>query len=218
MSEFEDLNETISQLRDEQTDRPLDPGDLSADPFEQFAVWLEAALETHKGWPNAMTLATADADGRPSARIVLLKGVDHSGFTFFTNYSSRKGRELTDNPFAALVFYWPLLGRQVRVTGSVTQVSAAESDAYFATRPRDSQLGAWASQQSSPVAGHEELEAALEDAARRFPDDVPRPGNWGGFRLFPDAFEFWKSRPNRLHDRFLYEPDGLEWSLTRLSP
>ena len=202
-------------LEDEET---LDAADLDPDPFVQFALWLDEAVDSHPGWPNAVTVATADADGVPSARTVLLKSVDPKGFTFYTNYESRKGRDLAVNPRSALVFYWPLLGRQVCVRGSVEKVSREESAEYFASRPYGSRIGAWASSQSEVVASREVLEAAAEEYAGRFGENVPLPEHWGGYRLTPEAFEFWKSRRNRLHDRFGYRRAEGGWSLVRLAP
>lgn len=224
---FADLSAQIAHLeagryrKDDATetvDRPLEPGDLDADPFAQFATWLSEALEAHPGWPNAMTLATASADGEPSARTVLLKGVDHLGFTFFTNYDSRKGRDLAANPRAALVFYWASMARQVTVRGDVTKVPREESAAYFASRPYGSRVGAWASRQSTPLRSRDELLAKASEIKERYGEDVPLPDHWGGFRLSPVAFEFWKGRTDRLHDRFLYVPGEGGWSLTRLAP
>jgi pyridoxamine 5'-phosphate oxidase len=205
----------VAPLPDEET---LDRDDLDPDPFLQFAGWLGQAIDAHPGWPNAVTVATADAGGRPSARTVLLKSIDRDGFTFFTNYGSRKGRELTANPHAALVFYWPLLGRQVCVRGSVARTSNEESESYFRSRPYGSQIGAWASEQSSVVADRAALDERASRYKEEFGDEVPRPDHWGGFRLTPDTFEFWKSRRNRLHDRFLYERAGKGWSIARLAP
>jgi pyridoxamine 5'-phosphate oxidase len=200
--------------------RALTEADLLEDPIALFERWYAEAQGGHVPQADAMTLATATPDGRPSARTVLLKGVDERGFAFFTNYESRKGRELDANAHAALVLLWPALERQVRVTGSVARLSAAESDAYFATRPRGSQLGAWASEQSRPLARRAELDerfAALE--ARYTGAAIPRPPHWGGFRLAPEEIEFWQGRANRLHDRFAYErAAGGGWSRTRLAP
>ncbi len=215
---LERLSDQISQIRSDQVDLPLELDDLHPDPFEQFATWLNEALEAHKGWPNAMTLATADAHGQPSSRIVLLKGIDRRGLSFFTNLGSRKANDLSVNPHASLTFYWPLQGRQVCIRGPVLRVPDAEADDYFETRPRSSQLGAWASKQSSPLASREELEQVVAELDARYPDEVPRPPHWGGFLLEPEAFEFWKSRAGRLHDRFLYQRQTEDWTITRLNP
>jgi pyridoxamine 5'-phosphate oxidase len=184
----------------------------SLDPVQQFHQWFE------EGSSDAVTLATATSDGAPSARMVLLKGADDRGFVFFTNYESRKGRELAENPRAALLFYWPELGRQVRVEGSVERVGTAESDAYFATRPRGGQLAAAASRQSEPLESREALEARFAELDKAYPDEVPRPPHWGGFRLVPESYEFWEHRENRLHDRFRYRRDADGWAIERLSP
>lgn len=212
------LSRAIASLRGDHADIGLDIDHLEPDPFIQFGQWLHEALELHKGWPNAMTLATADEQGIPSARMVLLKGVDHDGFTFFTNFESRKGRELAANPNAALVFYWPLQGRQVCVRGTVERVPEQESDGYFSTRPLGSRLATWVSKQSRPLDDRATLDRGLAEARERFGDDVPRPDHWGGFRLTPATFEFWKSRSNRLHDRFAYERAGDAWRIERLYP
>jgi pyridoxamine 5'-phosphate oxidase len=187
-------------------------------PLVRLRRWLEEAA-AQLPEPNAMTLATASPDGMPSIRVVLLKGIDDRGVRFFTNYESRKGRELDANPRAAAVLYWHPLHRQVRLEGPVERLSEAESDEYFATRDRGSRLGAWASRQGTPIPGRSVLDDALAAAGERFPDDVPRPAYWGGYRLDPVAVEFWEGRPNRLHDRehFLLQPDGT-WKAERLSP
>jgi pyridoxamine 5'-phosphate oxidase len=202
-------------------DRPLDRGDLMEDPIAQFRRWLADAEAEGLPLPNALALATSDVAGKPWVRHVLLRGADEQGFTFFTNYDSRKGRQLTERPWAAMVFLWKELDRQVHVNGPVARVTEAESDEYFATRPRDAQLGAWASHQSQVLAGRSELEARLAEAEARFPDEVTRPAHWGGFRVVPETIEFWQGRRHRLHDRFLYSAvDGGRggWKVERLSP
>jgi pyridoxamine 5'-phosphate oxidase len=196
---------------------PLRRSDLDPDPFRQFEAWFEAARAAALPLPEAMALATASAGGAPSARMVLLKGLDH-GFVFFTSYESRKGRELEENPRAALLFHWQPLGRQVRVEGRVERVRVAESAAYFRTRPRGAQLGAWASPQSRPITDRAELEERLAAVEREHPGEPPPPPFWGGFRLLPFRFEFWQHRDDRLHDRFVFEPDGNAWRVTRLGP
>ena len=217
--EFPRLNESIARLRREHDVEPLELDDLHPDPVEQFGAWMEDALAAGLLLPNTMTLATATANGRPSARMVLLKGFDHRGFVFYTNYESRKSGELTANPHAALVFHWPRLERQVRVEGRVEKVPPEESDEYFASRPFESRLGAWASRQSARLSSREELERRLEELAREHAGgDVPRPPHWGGWVVRPDAIEMWQGRPNRLHDRFLYERSAEGWSRVRLSP
>jgi pyridoxamine 5'-phosphate oxidase len=194
--------------------------EFSPDPLEQFARWFEDARRAGLELPEAMTLATADGDGTPSARMVLLKGVDERGFVFFTNYESRKGRELADNPRAALVFHWPLAPRrQVLVTGSVERVPDAESEEYFRSRPHGSRLAALASRQSTVVPDREALDRAFAVLESKHPGvDVPRPDWWGGYVLQPHTVEFWQNRPNRLHDRLRYRRDGGAWILERLSP
>jgi pyridoxamine 5'-phosphate oxidase len=201
---------------------PLDRDDLDDDPFVQFRRWFDDAVRAEVPLPNAMALATAGADGRPSVRHVLLRGIDEHGFCFFTNRDSRKGRELAENPHAGLVLLWKRLDRQVTVTGRVERTSEAGSDAYFAERPRGAQLGAWASPQSSVLADRAELERRVADAEARFHGaDVPRPPSWGGFRIVPDELEFWQGREHRLHDRFRYARDDGSpggWRIERLSP
>lgn len=195
-------------------------GRLDTDPIAEFQNWMEQARSAGIDEPNAMALATTGPDGQPSARMVLLKEVSQSGFVFFTNYGSQKGRELDRNPRAALVFYWPQMHRQVRVTGRVSKTTRSQSEAYFETRPRGAQLAAWASWQSSPIPDREALEARVRKMEARFADKaVPAPPNWGGYRLRPEAIEFWQGRPNRLHDRLRYSrgPNGT-WKIERLAP
>ena len=210
---------SIAEIRKEYTQGGLLERSIDPDPVKQFHRWMEQAIHAGVHEPNAMTLATATPDGRPAARIVLLKGFDERGFTFFSNYDSRKGKQLAANPHAALVFFWAELERQVRIEGKVGRVSEAESDAYHASQPRGSQLGAWTSWQSEVTAGREILEQRLADFTERFGDGpVPRPPHWGGFQLVPDTIEFWQGRPNRLHDRLHYRRVEFEWTLERLSP
>ncbi|MHB8466903.1 MAG: pyridoxamine 5'-phosphate oxidase [Acidimicrobiales bacterium] len=210
----------LAAMRREYASAPLDTDDLDADPMRAFASWFDAMLRAGADDANAMVVATADADGNPSARTVLLKGVDR-GFVFFTSKTSRKATELRGNPAAALVFRWRALERQVTVTGSAEDVGDAEADAYFATRPRASQIGAWASQQSEVIADRAALLASADAAERRFAGrEVSRPPFWGGFRVIPTTMEFWQGRPNRLHDRIRYRRDGVSepWIVERLAP
>jgi pyridoxamine 5'-phosphate oxidase len=200
--------------------RPLHENDIDPDPFRQFHVWFAEAEAARIYQPDAMTLATATTDGRPSARLVLLRGVDDRGFTFFTNYDSRKGRELASNPWAALVLYWAELHRQVRIEGRVVVVSPEESDAYFQGRPRGSQISACASPQSDLLVDRTVLEQRVEELTHLFEGQpVPRPPRWGGYRVVPETLEFWQGRENRLHDRLCYRrgPEG-GWTINRLAP
>ncbi|GAA1073934.1 pyridoxamine 5'-phosphate oxidase [Kitasatospora arboriphila] len=198
----------------------LSEGDLAADPVTQFTTWFHEADEAGVAEPNAMVVSTADAAGRPSSRTVLLKGYDLRGFVFYTNYGSRKGAELAVNPWASLLFPWIELARQVIVCGRVEKVGRDETAAYFRTRPHGSQLGAWASEQSSPVAGREVLEQRYADLAARYPEGegVPVPPFWGGYRVVPETVEFWQGRENRLHDRLIFVAEGDGWRVERLCP
>jgi pyridoxamine 5'-phosphate oxidase len=213
------LEMEISELRREYRAAGLDRDQLDDDPVAQFGRWFGEAERADLIEPNAMTLATSSPDGRPSARIVLLKGFGPDGFVFFSNYASRKGDELAANPNAALVFWWPPLERQVRLEGSVERTTTEESEAYWASRPLGSRLAALASAQSQVLTGREELVRRVEELAARHRDgDVPLPEAWGGYRLVPDAFEFWQGQPNRLHDRFRYTRHQDGWLVERLSP
>lgn len=209
---------SIADLRTSYDKHTLLESAVAGDPLTQFSAWFEDALKSGDHEPNAMTLATADAQGRPSARIVLLKGVDADGLVFFTNYQSRKGCELHANPHGSLLFFWPCLERQVRVEGTIEQVSDQESDAYFNSRPLGSRVGAWASPQSQPIS-RDTLEALWQQFAAELGDTPPRPPHWGGYRLRPERVEFWQGRPSRLHDRLVYARDAAgAWQLTRLAP
>ena len=208
---------SVGDLRREYRGEPLGEASALSDPFELFARWFEQA-RTVEADPTAMTLATATADGRPSARMVLLKGVDARGFVFYTNYDSRKAHEIAATGQAALLFYWPSLDRQIRVEGAITRVSGAESDSYFASRPVESRWSAHASPQSRAIESRESLEAAVARVRGQYGDAVPRPAGWGGFRVSPDAFEFWQGRENRLHDRLAYTLTGDGWHRSRLAP
>ncbi len=218
-------SKTLAAIRSDYLRARLDEGDVASDPYVQFGKWFDEALKSELPAQNAMTLATAGADGAPDARIVLLKGFDagpgagKEGFVFYTNYASRKGRELAENFRATLLFFWAELERQVRIEGTVTKVTAAESDEYFVSRPLGSRLGALASPQSEVLHSRSILEARIEDMSARYGDNPPRPEHWGGYRVCPLAIEFWQGRPSRLHDRLLYtrQPDG-SWKIERLSP
>ncbi len=209
-----------TNLRTEYLRSALNEQDAGRDPFTLFARWYDDAVHTGGHDPNAMSLATAGVDGQPSVRIVLCKEFDRKGFVFFTNYASRKGRELTQNPNACLLFYWADLERQVRIDGPIEMISAAESDAYFGERPLEARLGAWASPQSEPIVSREALERRFTEMQQRFAGQLapPRPPNWGGYRLVPKSFEFWQGRLSRLHDRLLFTRRGAEWDLVRLAP
>ena len=215
-----DMPPDLTGLRSEYAAHGLRRSDLHPDPLHQFGAWFAAALAADIREVNAMTLATATPDGKPSARIVLLKGFDEHGFAFFTNYDSEKGRELDANPFAALVFFWTQLERQVRITGPVERTSREDSAAYFHSRPVGSRLGAWASKQSEVIDARQVLDARLMEMTERYENgDVPLPPHWGGYRVKPETVEFWQGRPNRLHDRFRYSRQASgTWLIDRLAP
>lgn len=208
---------SVADLRREYRGEPLSEATAAADPFAQFTHWFEAAAAT-EGDPTAVALATATGDGRPSARMVLLKGFDTRGFVFYTNYGSRKAGDIDRTHRAALLFYWAGLDRQVRIEGAVSRLTDAESDAYFATRPVESRWSAHASPQSRVIESREALEAAVARVRDEYGEAVPRPAGWGGFRVMPDAFEFWQGRENRLHDRLAYRFDAGAWRRARLAP
>lgn len=209
---------SIADLRQDYSRAALEESSAHADPFAQFEQWFHEALMTKISEPNAMTLATVGLDGRPKARVVLVKGLHGGGFTFFTNYESNKGRELAVNPYAALQFHWVDLERQVRIEGKVHRLSAEESDEYYQSRPVNSRLGAWASPQSRVIQSRRELEEREAELRERYGDNPPRPPHWGGYRLVPDGFEFWQGRPSRLHDRLRYTLQEQRWVMERLAP
>jgi len=210
----------VADLRRNYTRAGLNETEADSNPFTQFQTWFNQALTADLPEPNAMTLATATAAGKPSARIVLLKGFDEDGFVFYTNYASQKGQQLTNNPWASLVFWWGELERQVRIEGRVEKVSQAESEEYFASRPLGSRLGAWASPQSQVISSRAVLEDKIAELETKYDEEtIPKPPNWGGYRLIPTEIEFWQGRPNRLHDRLRYRQQGDgSWLRERLAP
>lgn len=215
------MTQALADMRRSYTRDGLDEAQAPSEPFSLFRQWFGDAVNTEQApvEANAMTLATVDADGRPHCRVLLLKGLDEQGFTFFSNYDSAKGQQLAQRPFAAMTFFWPTLERQVRIEGRVGKVSAAESDAYYQVRPLGSRLGAWASPQSQVIADRGELQALLETTEQRFSGTEPQcPAHWGGYRLVPDRIEFWQGRPSRLHDRLNYRLDAGSWIRERLAP
>jgi pyridoxamine 5'-phosphate oxidase len=210
--------DSLAQLRKNYTFGQLTETEVPSNPLTLFQAWFEQAIKAECPEPNSMTLATADKAGNPSARIVLLKGADEAGFTFFTNYESQKGKDLAIRPQAALLFHWHELERQVRIKGVVERVSTIESDEYFHSRPAASRIGAWASPQSAEIPNRESLEEAEKRFEAEFGDQPPRPEHWGGYRLHPAEFEFWQGRPSRLHDRIAYHLEGPSWRIARLAP
>jgi pyridoxamine 5'-phosphate oxidase len=210
---------SIADIRTDYRRASLTEADVDADPFIQFSRWFDEAMKAEVVEPNAMCLATATRDAHPSARIVLLKGFDARGFVFFTDYRSRKGQELADNPHASLCFFWAELERQVRIGGTVQPITRAENDEYFQSRPRESRIGAWSSRQSSVLESRASLEAVLAANTARFDGaEVPLPDHWGGYRIAPQEIEFWQGRESRLHDRIRFRRDGDTWTRARLSP
>ena len=215
------MTPSLADMRREYTRDGLTESQAPDEPFSLFQRWFEDALATEKlpVEPNAMTLATVDEQGRPHCRVLLLKGLDERGFTFFSNYASAKGQQLAARPFAAMTFFWPALERQVRIEGRIEKVTAQESDAYFQVRPMGSRIGAWASPQSQVIAGRETLEQLLHETQQRFLDQAPEcPPHWGGYRLLPERIEFWQGRPSRLHDRLNYRAQNGQWQRERLAP
>lgn len=208
----------ITALRKDYKLAALSEAGVEADPLKQFEKWFAEALRAQLPEPNAMTLATADREGRPSARIVLIKEVDAHGFVFFTNYQSRKGQDLAQNAYAALLFHWIDLERQVRIEGQVEKVNSEESEAYYRSRPLLSRIGAWASPQSQEIPDREFLEARMTHYQNEYGEQPPRPPHWGGYRLLPEFFEFWQGRPSRLHDRLCYQKADAGWLIQRLAP
>ncbi len=214
------MDTSVADLRKDYTLQGLNKADVDPNPFKQFQTWFDQALKAQLPEPNAMNLATATKDGKPSARMVLLKNFDQRGFVFYTNYKSYKGQELANNPQAALTFWWAELERQVRIEGRVEKVSDQESDQYFYSRPLNSRLGAWVSEQSQVIKSREVLELRLQELQTHYENqEIPRPPHWGGFRVIPTVIEFWQGRPSRLHDRLNYRRlDNRSWDIERLSP
>lgn len=216
---MEDLRSYINTLRHDFTRQTLDKNDVNSDPILQFEKWFKEAVDAKVNEPNAMSISTVSAEGKPSSRIVLLRNFNQDGFVFYTNYTSRKGFEIEHNPHAALLFFWPELERQVRIEGILQKQSPEESNNYFKSRPRGSKLGAWSSQQSKPIESRVVLDTAYDAYAEKFPgEEIPRPPYWGGYVLTPVSIEFWQGRASRLHDRILYTHDDHKWKIDRLSP
>jgi len=213
------MNKQIADIRTDYKLKSLSESDVSNNPFKQFGIWWNEAIQANLEEVNAMTLSTASKEGRPSSRIMLLKGYDEKGFVFFTNYESNKGKNIADNPYVSLLFFWKELERQVRIEGTIEKLETEYSDEYFYSRPVGSRIGAWASKQSSVIESRTKLEADFKEFANQFDGiDVPRPDHWGGYRVVPNKIEFWQGRSNRLHDRIVYELDNAAWRIKRLSP
>jgi pyridoxamine 5'-phosphate oxidase len=213
------IDKKLADIRHDYAREELSKDHVDKDPFVQFGRWMDEAIAAEAPEPTAMCLSTASNEGRPSSRMVLLKGFDSDGFVFYTNYNSHKGRELSDNPYAALTFFWPELERQIRITGRTSKVSEEESEEYFQSRPYTSRLGAWASDQSEPIESKSVLVTRAAKLAIKYAaGSVPRPPHWGGYRVVPDSIEFWQGRPSRLHDRIIYELVDYDWKISRLSP
>lgn len=213
------MNKSIADIRKDYRLLSLDEKDIDANPIKQFATWWNEAIESKVEEVNAMTLSTSTKDGKPSARIVLLKGFDERGFVFFTNYQSHKGKEISQNPFAALTFFWKEIERQIRIEGSIEKVSPEESDAYFFSRPEGSRIGAWSSPQSQIIQNRKLLEDSVKEYQSEFKNSIPRPPHWGGYRVMPQLIEFWQGRTNRLHDRLQYTKTAEgSWKVDRLAP
>jgi len=212
------LNEYTKNLRHDFLKANFNEKDANSNPFKQFEIWFNEAVKSDLPEPNAMTLSTATKKGKPSSRIVLLRGLKNHGFNFFTNYYSRKGNELKQNPYASLLFYWPELERQIRIEGKVVFAPAKISDEYFDLRPRTSRIGAWASPQSKVIDGRKELDKMVSEFVTKFTEEIPRPKNWGGYILQANYYEFWQGRQSRLHDRICYTLKGGKWKKERLAP
>jgi pyridoxamine 5'-phosphate oxidase len=215
---MEDLKSYINSLRHDFTKQTLDKKDVNPNPITQFEKWFKEAVDAKVHEPNAMGLSTVSTDGKPSSRIILLRNFDEQGFVFYTNYNSRKGGEINENPHAALLFFWPELERQVRIEGVLIKQTAEESNKYFESRPRESKLGAWTSEQSKSIDSRDVLDQAYIENSNKYPGEVPRPSFWGGYLLKPTYFEFWQGRASRLHDRIVYSQEQNNWMIERLSP
>ncbi len=212
------MNRAIADIRKDYKLKSLSEKEVSNNPYDQFGIWWKEAIESNLDEVNAMTLSTCSKEGRSSSRIMLLKGYDEQGFVFFTNYNSRKGGDIQDKPFVSLLFFWKELERQVRIEGRIEKLEDSYNDEYFYSRPVGSRIGAWASNQSSVLENREELEARVAKFTEQYGDTVPRPANWGGYRVVPDKIEFWQGRSSRLHDRVVYNLENNAWRIKRLSP